>query len=115
MYLQLEENYFLIPSSCKSDMMRYEFELKNRETGKSAVVQVKNGCVNLNSKDYNNLDSEVYLFTTKGQYLGEEKDNIHFIEPEKIVKFMQSNKKKYCQIKNPILDEEDKEHGSNNA
>lgn len=92
MYLQLEENYFLIPSSCKSDMMRYEFELKNRETGKSAVVQVKNGYVNLNSKDYNNLNSEVYLFTTKGQYLGEKRDNIHFIKPEKIVEFMQSNK-----------------------
>ena len=93
MYLQLKESYFLIPSSCKSDMMRYEFELKNKNTGKSAVVQVKNGYVNLNSKDYDNLDSEVYLFTTKGQYFGEEKDNIHFIKPDEILQFMQKNNK----------------------
>jgi hypothetical protein len=92
MYLQLKENYYLIPSSCKRDLMRYEFELKNKETGKSAVVQVKNGYVNLNSDDYDNLDSEVYLFTTKGLYLGEEKANIHFIKPEKIVNFMHLNK-----------------------
>ncbi len=61
MYVQIKKNYFLIPSSCKSDMMRYEFELKNKITGKSAVVQVKNGDVNLNSNDYCNLDCQVYL------------------------------------------------------
>lgn len=92
MYLQLKENYYLIPSSCKRDMMRYEFELKNKKTGKSAVVQVKNGNVNLNSDDYDNLDCEVYLFTTKGLYLGKENANIHFIKPEKIVNFMHLNK-----------------------
>ncbi len=91
-YLQIEKNYYLIPSSCKSDMMRYEFELKDLKTSQSAVVQVKNGDVNLNSNDYCNLDCQVYLFTTKGKYLGEKKDNIYFIEQKEILDFMKKYK-----------------------
>lgn len=90
-YLQLEKNYLLIPSSCKNDTMNYEFELKHKKSGRSAVVQVKNGYVNLNSEDYNNIDAEVFLFTTKGQYLGKRKDNIHLIEPGKILEFIEKN------------------------
>lgn len=90
-YLQLEKNYLLIPSSCKNDTMNYEFELKHKKSGRSAVVQVKNGYVNLNSEDYNNIDAEVFLFTTKGHYLGKRKENIHLIEPGKILEFIEKN------------------------
>lgn len=92
MYLQVTEGYYLIPSSCKRSMMGYEFELKHRESGKSAVAQVKNGKVNLDATNYSNLDNEVYLFTTKGKYLGPEKENIHFIAVEEMLQFIKSHK-----------------------
>ena len=88
MYLQVEKGYYLIPSSCKSSMMGYEFELKHKTSGQSAVVQVKNGFVNLNADSYNKLDCEVYLFTTKGNYIGSEKSNIHFISRSDIENFI---------------------------
>lgn len=89
MYLQVEKDYYLIPSSCKSNMMGYEFELKHKTSGKSAVVQVKNGFVNLNADSYDKLDCEVYLFTTKGCYVGTAKNNIHFIMRSDVEEFME--------------------------
>jgi hypothetical protein len=89
MYLQVEKGYYLIPSSCKSSMMGYEFELKHKITGQSAVVQVKNGFVNLNADSYDKLDCEVYLFTTKGNYIGTAKNNIYFIARSEIEIFME--------------------------
>jgi hypothetical protein len=84
-YLQVHHN---IPSSCKDDTMTYEFELKNRMTGKSAVVQVKSGWTPLNIDDYSNLDTDIYLFATCGQYYGTPKANITTINPEEIRKFL---------------------------
>jgi hypothetical protein len=91
LYLQVEKEFMLIPSSCKSDTMNYEFELKHRQTGKRAIVQVKNGYVDLNSDNYNDIDSEVFLFTTKGEYYGQIKDNIHFVEKDTITDFLYNN------------------------
>lgn len=91
LYLQVEKGYMIIPSSCKSDTMNYEYELKDRQTGKRAVVQVKNGYVHLSTDDYKDIDAEVYLFTTKGDYYGETKQNIHFIDKDTITKFLFDN------------------------
>ena len=88
LYLQLKKNYMLVPSSCKSDTMNYEYELINRTNGQKAVVQVKNGNVDLNIKDYSDIDSKVYLFTTKGKYIGEPTDEIVFMKPEIMEQFV---------------------------
>lgn len=88
LYLQLNRNYMIVPSSCKSDTMNYEYELIDRANGQKAVVQVKNGDVNLNIKDYSDIDSKIYLFTTKGNYIGKLTENIEFMESDKMEKFV---------------------------
>ncbi len=90
-YLQKELNYVLFPSSCKADTMNYEYELKHKLTGEKAVVQVKNGKVSLDAKDYSNIDTKVFLFTTKGKYIGEESEKIQFICPIKMTEFIFNN------------------------
>ena len=87
-YLQVHHGYLIIPSSCKDDTMTYEFELKSRTTGKSAVVQVKSGWTTLNLDDYATLDTDIYLFATCGQYNGSPKSNITTIDTEKIRTFL---------------------------
>lgn len=88
LYLQLKENYAIVPSSCKYQTMAYEYELVHRVNRTKAVVQVKNGHVNLDAKRYKNIDSKVYLFTTKGNYFGTESDKVVFVDPEEIRKFL---------------------------
>lgn len=68
--------------------MTYEFELKNRSTGRSAVVQVKSGWTSLNINDYMKLETDVFLFATSGQYLGSPRPNIKTIDPDVIRKFL---------------------------
>ena len=68
LYLQYKHNYMIVPSSCKSDTIATEFILKHRETGDTALVQVKQGKVNL-SFDGANLDGVKVMFvlSTEGQ------------------------------------------------
>lgn len=87
-YLQVRFKYFIIPSSCKFDTMAYEFELKNSESGKSAVAQVKTGWTTLNRDDYQNLEVDIFLFATCGIYYGALKSNIFVISPETIRLFL---------------------------
>jgi len=87
-YLQVMCDYLLIPSSCKKDTMTYEYELKNKRTGKNAVVQVKSGSTPLNVDDYSKLNADVFLFATCGQYSGSAKTNVMTIDPEVIRKFL---------------------------
>lgn len=87
-YLQVIHDYHIVPSSCKNDTMTYEYELKHRKTGKSAVVQVKSGETSLNIDDYSKLDTDIYLFATSGQYYGNAKPNITTIAPEVIRNFL---------------------------
>lgn len=80
-YLQVTHDYLVIPSSCKGSTMTYEFELKHRITGKTAVVQVKSGWTRLNRDDYKSLETDVYLFATCGEYVGTTQANIITIDP----------------------------------
>ena len=91
-YLQNELSYFVVPSTCKSDTVAYEYTLINKSNGRSAVVQVKNGYDPLNADDYVSLDTDVFLFTTKGQYLGISSENIKFVDPKTIEDFVFNNK-----------------------
>jgi len=86
LYLQ-EKGYRIIPSSCRTDTAAYEFVLKHAETGNAAVVQVKQGYVNLDMDDYTMIASEVYLFTTHGRYTGEYSQHVYCISPEEIKAF----------------------------
>lgn len=87
LFLQ-EKGYRIIPSSCRIDTAAYEFVLKHAETGNAAVVQVKQGYVDLNVDDYTTLQpKEVYLFTTHGKYTGGYSQNIYCISPEEIKAF----------------------------
>jgi hypothetical protein len=86
-YLQFKFDYMMIPSTCKKDTMAYEFVLLHKETRKPAVVQVKNGYDSLN-RDHYREHEEVFLFTTKGSYLGEPRNSIHCLEPMEIKEFV---------------------------
>ncbi len=68
--------------------MTYEFELKHRLTGKSAVVQVKSGWTPLKIDNYDKLETDIFLFATSGQYHGKPKPNINTIDPDEIRKFL---------------------------
>lgn len=88
-YLQFKHNYMLVPSSCKSNTMFYEYVLLHKETYSPAIVQVKNGDVHLHIEDYiNPNEQDVYLFTTKGKYVGRERSYIHCLCPDDIKRFM---------------------------
>ncbi|SRR5260221_937384 len=88
LYLQYTQDYMIIPSTCKSHSIAYEYELIHRYSCQKAVVQVKNGYNSLNADDYSNLDEIVYLFTTKGNYLGACNEKVRFIDPEIIRQFL---------------------------
>lgn len=88
LYLQ-ERGYRLFPSSKRRDTMGIEFVLKHTETGKKAVVQVKQGeSPILIIDDYFERADEVYLFSTEGNYIGEPKPNVHCIAPQEILRFV---------------------------
>jgi len=87
-YLQILHDYMVVPSSCKKDTLAYEYELINKKNGKTAVVQVKNGNVNINVKDFKNIDGDVYLLTTGGRVIGALKKNIKVISPNTLIKFI---------------------------
>tara|TARA_B100000315_G_scaffold239549_1_gene258438 strand:- start:2020 stop:2916 length:897 start_codon:yes stop_codon:yes gene_type:complete len=88
-YLQ-EQGYRLIPSSCKSDTVAYEFVLKHRDSGRRAVVQVKQG-VPIDLAKYESLDCDVFLFTTQGRYVGTPSKNIHCLSVEEMIAFALAN------------------------
>ena len=90
LYLQIQENYCLIPSTCKSDTTGYEFILKHRQTKKTAAAQVKQGLINLDDTLSHSADT-IYLFSTLGQ-VSFEKDNIIPLDKEELYHFILSNK-----------------------
>jgi len=88
LYLQELKGYRIIPSSCKISTAAYEFVLKQSNSGKKAVAQVKQGYINLNLNDYSAIkDCDIYLFTTKGEYIGSSNPKVHCIDPGEIRKF----------------------------
>ncbi|REL32985.1 hypothetical protein DYD21_14310 [Rhodohalobacter sp. SW132] len=90
LYLQ-SKGYYMIPSSCKKSTVNFEYVLKHKEDGHKAVAQVKKGKVDLNFNNYSELDAKVYLFTTKGKYLGKPSSNISVIEKEVLQDFVDKN------------------------
>jgi hypothetical protein len=91
-YLQ-DQNYSLIASSCKKSTIGVEFIMKNRINGKMIGVQVKRGWVDINCKDYEDFPYQVYLFSSHGRVINENK-NIIALDKEKITKWIYENKNK---------------------
>lgn len=90
-----ERGYRLIPSTCRTDTVAYEFVLKHAETGRAAVAQVKQGKVTINMDDYSSLPSEVFLFTSHGEFTGTPAPNLHCITPEEVKSFVLSRQGSY--------------------
>ena len=91
LFLQ-NKGYHLIPSSCKKSTANYEYVLKHKEDGHRGVAQVKKGEVDLYLDKYEELNSKVYLFTTKGNYVGEASSNVSVLDKQEVQKFVKNNK-----------------------
>ena len=92
-YLQMNRNYYLVPSTCKKSTQAYEYILMDRKTGESAAAQVKSGRVALNVDDYVEIDTDkVFLFATSGTYYGTPDPKVETIDPTIIRSFIYENK-----------------------
>lgn len=96
LYLQVEENYFIIPSTCKTSTKFIEYELIKKEedeTIKKACVQCKTGetKVNLETIGINDFKNyHIYLSTMKNdEYKGE---NITTIKTDELWDWAKKNK-----------------------
>ena len=73
LWLYKEKGYVCVPSTNKLSTQKYEYVLLDPKVkDKRIYVQVKNGTVDLDANDYDELahgNNEVYLFTTKGKVL----------------------------------------------
>jgi len=89
LYLQLERNYILIPSSRgrRDDTIKYEFELLNKK-GEKAFVQVKSGNVVINPDEYKNSEGKYFLFSTGGYTYEVANDNLETLSKSKIENFL---------------------------
>jgi len=90
LYMQAQ-GYSLVPSTCKSDTLAYEFVMIHRETGKTALAQVKNGYVDLDMGGYGSMREDVFLFTSKGQYVGEPYSHVHCIGRAELEDFIRGH------------------------
>lgn len=90
LYLQ-DIGYRIIPSSCKDDTLAYEFVLKHKETFETAVVQVKNGAVDLNIDHFAPIPAKVFLFTSKGSYTGTPKEHVQCIHVNTVKEYINNN------------------------
>ena len=91
-YLQMNRNYYLVPSTCKKSTQAYEYILIDRKTGKSAAAQVKSGQVALNIDEFAGIDTnKIFLFATSGTYYGTPDPKVETIDPEVIRNFIYEN------------------------
>lgn len=89
LYLQKVLGYCLIPSSCKRTDIGYEYTLKHSDSAKKAIVQVKQGDVDLDAR-LSSIADEVYLFTTAGRVLVGG-NNVTVLSPETLFEFICQN------------------------
>ncbi len=91
LYLQMELNGFLIPSSAKKSNGAYEFVIVSKIGDRRAIVQVKSGASPIR-KALESDDAECYLFAVNGDYPSDLKGNT-IIEPEALVEFAYRHRK----------------------
>lgn len=92
LYLQAQLGYSVIPSTCRRDTPGYEFVLIHRETGEEAVVQVKNGAVDLATGGLRSPGRHVFLFTSRGEYLGPHHEDVTCLSRGDLLSFAASHR-----------------------
>ncbi|QBS36862.1 hypothetical protein E1B22_02135 [Thermaerobacter sp. FW80] len=70
-YLQVERDFVIVPSTCKRDTAGYEYVLVHRHTGQRAVVQVKSGDTPATAMSVQDPGTKVFLFAASGSYGGD--------------------------------------------
>ncbi|MFT6336458.1 MAG: hypothetical protein ACJATI_003217 [Halioglobus sp.] len=91
LYLQKEKGLLVLPSTGKINTSHYEFEMINPTNGEPTFVQVKNGAENLICDQYDKKYGHFYLFTSSGNYIGEEPSHITCITAKEIKDFIDIN------------------------
>jgi hypothetical protein len=89
LYLQLEADYVVIPSSRsrRNDTPYYEYQLISRSTAESAFVQVKSGDERLDCANYSSFKYRMFLFSPAG-YVGTPSRNTVTLSRDTIEDFM---------------------------
>lgn len=90
LFLQAKRNYVIIPSSNKKDTQAFEYVLKHRYTGKTALVQVKQGDVDLDG-NYGDREEQIFLFTTEGR-VNDPSENVVVLGKEQLFDFVLENR-----------------------
>lgn len=89
LFLQ-SDGWILVPSSRRRDTMKYECLLVNKD-GLRALVQVKTGNDTLRPEDYAGSSvNTVFLFQSKGNYIGSDHENVTCLTPCELKTFMSS-------------------------
>ena len=91
-YLQVKYGYSLIPSTCRPGMVKTEFVL--RKSDGLAQVQVKQGAVPLNRDEFTSDPNEPckwFLFSTSGDYRGDDSDHVQCLDPNEVRDFAFEN------------------------
>ena len=83
--------YLLLPSTCKLATSAYEWVMFHRDSGNRAAAQVKNGYADLNIEDYAGFPGSVYLFTSKGRYVGASAANVDCLSADRLREFMRQH------------------------
>lgn len=93
LYLQLEEDFVVVPSSRESrgTTMAYEFELVSRSLADRAYVQVKGGNVRLDPREYGELTGTWYLFSPAGYKGNTTPGNVRAISRSEMEEFVATN------------------------
>lgn len=98
-YLQ-QEGWLLYPGTCKIETPQYEFVLRHSRTMQLAAVQVKQGDQELVVNNYEDFEGEVFLFQTKGRYVGQAcKTTTTMLNPDEMKRFCVEN----AQLMSPII------------
>jgi hypothetical protein len=90
LYLQ-SKGWFIVPNSRKMDTMKYEFYAVNPANGSRAVTQVKTGNVQIDQDDYASTSEIVYLFQSQEKYIGKRHKNVHCLQRQELLAFMNAS------------------------
>jgi len=91
LYMQIK-GYVLLASTCKRSTSAYEFVMRHRDTGEHAAAQVKNGKIDLRVEDYASFPGKMFLFTSKGRYVGMVPSNVSCIADDEMRRFVSEHK-----------------------
>ncbi len=91
MWLYRKYGYVCVPSTNKKSTELYECVLLDPKTGKHIFPQAKAGKVDLYVSAYEHLVGECWLFTTGGNIIGNETQNVRFADPKELFSFVEDD------------------------